>query len=68
MTYKPAMLREQFTGMPRHFAGGVGTLYVCGTYHLQYAWASNGSKELHHSYHIYQWKRIYSTAMVLRQW
>ena len=28
MTYKPAMLREQFTGMPRHFAGGVGT-FIC---------------------------------------
>ena len=41
-------------------------MYVCGTHHLHCTCASNGIRELHHSYYIYQWKRFYSTAMVLR--
>jgi len=61
--------------VPRHSAGGVGmfvrtyvvcTWYVRGTYCSQCACASNGSKELHHFYYIWQWTRIYSTEMALR--
>jgi len=40
-----------FVSEPRHSAGGVGT-FVRGTYRLQCACASNGSRELHHSYYI----------------
>jgi len=43
------------TGVPRHSAGGVGTFvrtYVRGTYRLQCACASNGSREQYHSYYI----------------
>ena len=36
----------------------IWSAYVCGTYHSQCACASNGSRELHHSCYIYQWKRI----------
>jgi len=39
------------TGVPRRSAGGVHS-YLRGTYRLQYACASNGSRELHHSYYI----------------
>ena len=47
------------TGVPRHSAGGVGTFVrsyvVRGTYRLQCACASNGSRELHHysSEHVF---------------
>ena len=60
------------TGVPRYSAGGIHSSYVhvCvrGTYRSQCACTSNGSRELHHSSHIYQCKHIYSTRMALRKW
>ena len=43
------------TEMPRHSAGGVGSsihAYICGMYCSQCECASNGSRELHHSYYM----------------
>ena len=60
MTYKPAMLREQFTGMPRHSSGGIGMFIrtyvvriICNT-HAQVMEAKNSiTLTIYSSEHVF---------------